>query len=219
MTTTTKTAITTNKKMHLGFFALFSVTVLAAAPFIANAADNASSELTQSITAGALSTDIRDGSGSILNNPAFAMNAATVSNSQQSVSGTFGSGTQRISVDNPGGADNGWTLAWNATVPGTGVWTSGGDSYPYNGAASAGQLTVDPSTGTLTALTGGSTGVSLGASTSFTGTTPITLMTADASSADIWNGYITGVSLTQTIPASQPAGSYTLDMTQTVTAG
>src|SRR5690606_9554019 len=137
--------------------------------FIANAATTATSELTQSITAGALSTDIRDESGDVVSDPAFAMDPAIVSTTMQTVDGVFGTGTQRISVDNPGGADGGWTLALNATTPGSGEWTSGSDSYPYNSSESAGRLTVDPSTGTISVVIGDSTGVSLGSSASFSG--------------------------------------------------
>lgn len=203
--------------LHLGAFLLFGAALLAM-PLIANAAPTATSELTQEISSGALSTDIRNSGGSVVASPSFAMSAATVSTSQQTVTGEFGSNSQRVSVDNPGGADGGWTLAWNATVPGTSEWTDGGNNYAYNGSEAAGRLTINPAAGSLTALTGGSTGLTLGSSGFFSGTTPITLLSADASSADIWNGYITGIDLTQTIPASQPAGSYTLDMTQTVTS-
>jgi hypothetical protein len=207
-----------NKKVTTGVVAIVGIAALAAVPFIAYAAPTATSRLTQQITAGALSTDIRDGSGNVLANPAFTMSAATVSNEQQTVTGTFGSETQRITVDNPGGASGGWTLALNATTPGTGTWTSGANNYPYNGTAAAGRLTVNPAAGAIVSTIGASTGISLGASTSFTGTTPVTLVTATEASDDIWNGYFTGIGLTQTIPASTPAGSYTLDMTQTVTA-
>ena len=52
----------------------------------------------------------------------------------------------------------------------------------------------------------------------FSGSNPVTLMSAAATADDIWNGYITGVSLKQDIPAGQQAGTYTLPMTQTVAA-
>lgn len=199
--------------------AMLTVVGVLAISSSAHAALTANSQLTQSITAGTISTDIRDAGGVVVSSPTFAMNAATVSNSMQTVTGTFGTSTQRISVDNPGGANGGWTLALNATVPGTGTWTSGGNTYAYNGAAAAnGQLTVNPAAGTLTSVTGGSTGITLGTSATFTGTSSITLINAAAASADIWNGYVTGIGLSQTIPASQPSGSYTLNMTQTVTA-
>lgn len=183
-----------------------------------NAAPTADSQLTQEITAGALSTDIRDASGNVVANPTFGMSSQTVSNSQQTSTGTFGSNAQRVTVDNPGGANGGWTLSWNASTPGTETWTSGTDTYAYNGTAANGQLTVNPAAGTLTSTIGSSTGITLGASAAFSGTTAVNLLTASAGSDDIWNGYVTGVGLSQTIPASQPAGSYTLDMTQTVAA-
>jgi len=185
---------------------------------VAYAATTANSQLTQQINAGVLSTDVRDGSNNIVASPSFAMSAVPVSTSVQTSTGTFGTSTQRISVDNPGGANNGWTLALNATTPGTGTWTNGGNSYAYNGTAATGQLTVDPSVSTITPVTGGATGVSKGASAGFTGTTPITLMSASSSAAQIWNGYLTGVGLSQSIPASTPAGSYSISLTQTVTA-
>lgn len=215
MNTTTNT---THKIAHLGVAALFGIGMIMIPPLIVSAAPTATSELTQQINAGAISTDIRDAGGSVVASPSFAMTTATISTSQQSVTGTFGSNTQRVTVDNPGGANGGWTLAWNATVPGTGTWTAGGNNYPYNSSAANGRLSVNPSVGSLTAVSGGATGITLGSNADFTGSTAITLITADASSADIWNGYVTGIGLTQTIPASQPAGSYTLDMTQTVTA-
>jgi hypothetical protein len=49
-------------------------------------------------------------------------------------------------------------------------------------------------------------------------TNSITLLTAAASSDDIWNGYLTGIGLSQKVPPSKPAGTYVLDLTQTVTA-
>ncbi|MDN5819590.1 MAG: hypothetical protein L0H38_02450 [bacterium] len=200
--------------------ALLVAAVAVTVPAAVNAASTADSELTQEITNGALSTDVRNVSGQIVASPSFAMDTATVSTSQQSVDGVFGTNTQRISVDNPGAADSGWTLALNATTPGTGVWSDGSNDYAYNDASPAnGQLTVDPSAGTVTALQGTSTGVSLAASpATFTGSGAITIATATAGSADIWNGYFTGIDLAQTIPASQPSGNYSLDVTQTVAA-
>ncbi len=212
------TTNTTHKKLHLGAFLLFGAALLGA-PLIANAAPTATSELTQEITAGVLSTDILDETGADVASPTFAMNSAVVSTEQQSVTGTFGSNTQRVTVDNPQAANGGWTLTWNATTPGTGEWTDGGsNTYPYNDTIANGRLTVNPVAGTLTSLVGASTSITLGTSTSFSGTSPITLISAAAGSDDIWNGYVTGVGLTQTIPASQPAASYTIDMTQTVAA-
>lgn len=196
-----------------------TVALAAVAPVAAQVLDDAESRLTQEITAGVATTDIRDASGNVLSNPAFQMGGVVASTQQQTATGTFGSSSQRVTVDNPGGANGGWTLTWNATTPGTGTWTGSEGNYAYNGATAAdGQLTVTPSAGTITPVIGGATGVSLGTAATFTGTTPVTLVTATAGSADVWNGYITGVGLSQTVPAAQPVGSYVLNMTQTLTA-
>ncbi len=203
-------------KRKISSLALALAVVVIASPS-AYAALTATSVLSQTINTGTASTDIRDAGGSVLSNPTISMNAATLSTSQQTVTGTFGSASQRITVDNPGGANNGWTLSLNATTPGTGTWTSGGNTYAYNGATAAlGQLTVNPSVGTITPVVGGATGVTLGTSSTFSASTPITLVSAAAGSADIWNGYATGIGLSQTIPANSPAGTYTLNMTQTL---
>lgn len=206
---------TTHKLLAL---AAVGVVAFGAAP-PAYAALTATSTLSQSITNGTLSTDVRDGSNVVVGSPSFSLSAVNVSTSQQSSTGTFGTATQRISVDNPGGANNGFSLTLNATVPGTGVWNDGAShTYPYNSTAALGRLTVDPSVSTWTANTGTTTSITKGTSAAFTSSTPITLATTSAALEDIWNGYVTGIGLTQTIPANMPAGTYTISMTQTVAA-
>jgi hypothetical protein len=147
------------------------------------------------------------------------MAAKTVSFSQQTSTGTFGDNQNRIYVENPGAANNGWTLTLNALQPGSGEWRSAGsDAYKYNANATTGQLTVNPSAGTITPVIGSGTGVLKNTATAFSGSNPVRLMTASASADKVWAGYITGIGLTQAIPASQSAGTYTLPMVQTVTA-
>lgn len=200
----------------LALAAIGAMVFTAAPP--AYAALTATSTLSQSITAGTLSTDIRDADNVVVGSPSFSMAARNVSTSQQSTTGTFGSSTQRISVDNPGGANNGFSITLNATTPGSGTWTSGGNTYAYNGTAATGQLTVDPQVSVWTANVGTTTSITKGTSATFNGSTAITLATTSAALEDIWNGYVTGVGLTQTIPANTPAGTYTISMTQTVAA-
>ena len=184
-----------SKKYGISAVATLTLVALAGAPH-AYAALSATSVLSQSITAGTISTDIRNGSNVVINNPTINMNAVTASTSQQTATGTFGSNAQRITVDNPGGANNGWTLSLNATNPATDVWTSGGNSYDFNAASAAGgQLTVNPTTGTTTASVGGTTGITMGTSATFNSTAAVALVNAAAASADIWNGYFTGISL------------------------
>lgn len=193
--------------------------VMAIGAPLTHAALTTGSQLQQQINPGVLNTDIRNSSNAVVASPSFAMGAAAVSTLQQTVTGTFGTATQRIAVDNPGGANSGWTLSLNATVPGTTKWTSGANNYDYNGTAATGQLTLNPSSAVLTAVVGSvASGFTKGTSTAFTGTTPITVLTAAGATDDIWNGYLTGIGVSQTIPAGQPAGSYTLDLTQTVAA-
>jgi hypothetical protein len=198
------------------------VAVVGGSAPLAHAALTANSNLTQSIGNGTLSTDIRDGSNAIVASPSFGMSAVNVSTSQQTTTGTFGTATQRISVDNPSGANNGFSITLNATDPTAGKWTSGANTYDFNDTVALGRLTVDPSVSTWTALVGTTTAITKGTSASFTGGTgaasAITLATASAALEDIWNGYMTGTTLTQTIPANQPAGTYTISMTQTVAA-
>lgn len=203
-------------KKILGIVAAFTV-VFVAAP-VAFAATEADSHLTQEISAGTLSTSIRNSGGTVVNNPAFAMTQATVSTATQTVTGTFGASETRISVDNPNSATGGWTLALNAEDPGTTTWVDGAKTYPYNGNSTTGQLSVNPNAGTITANVGGTTGVTKGSAASFSGSSAITLMQASNTAATYWNGYIVGIGLSQVIPGSQPAGNYTLNLVQTVTA-
>lgn len=186
---------------------------------IVNAATTSSSKLSQVIGAGVLSTSINDAGGAVVSNPSFSLSSVNVSTATQTTTGTFGTSSQRITVDNPGGANNGWTLALAATDGASATWSNGSNTYLFNGTTTTGQLTLNPAIATLTPS--GSytaTGITKGIQATFSAATPITLLTAASTSDDIWNGYLTGVGVSQIIPASQPTGSYTIDLTQTVTA-
>ncbi len=198
------------------------------------------SNLTQSITGGTLSTDILDASRVAVASPSAALSAKTFSFNCQSggsaSTGTLGSNVERLYVMNPDGADNGWTLTIAATGGATTRWANGGSSqfFDFNdpttsgctdGAdadSSGGQLTIDPSVGTLTAdcTTCTTTNVSKGSSASFSqgATDSITLLNAANISDDIWRGYLTGATLSQTIPGEQAADSYIINLTLTSTA-
>jgi hypothetical protein len=185
----------------------------------AHAALTSSSTLSQQITAGVLSTSIRDAAGVVVASPSFSMGSVVASTASQTATGTFGSNTQRITVDNPGGANNGWVLSLAATGGATATWTSGGSTYAFNGTTATGQLTINPSVSTITPASGNTaTGIAKGTSATFSVAVPITLITAALASEDVWNGYVTGIGVSQLIPASQPVGTYTIDLTQTVVA-
>jgi hypothetical protein len=210
---------------------------------VAYAANN--STFSQVINNGTLSTDIMDASRVTVASPAVGMSAKTFSFDCQAggsaSTGSFGTNTERIYVNNPDGADNGWTLAVAATSGATGRWANGGATQHIDfndptgstagctdgadadsGAGSAGQLSVNPAAGSLTTdcASCNTTGVTLGSSSAFSqGTTDsITLINAAAGSNDVWRGYLTGVAASQTIPAETPADSYTLNLTLTSTA-
>jgi len=193
----------------------------------------------QTINPGVLSTDILDASRVPVVSPSVAMTAKaflfSCASGASASTGTFGSGAQRIYVINPNGANNGWTLTMAATAGATAVWSDGGtNSYDFNDPTTAGctdgadtdtkigQLSVDPSVSTLTTDCASCvvTNVTKGSSSAFVETTlnSITLLSASLASDDVWRGYLTGVNLSQTIPAEQPAASYTLNMTLTATA-
>ena len=193
------------------------------------------STFNQTINAGALVTDIEDASRVTVASPSVTFTAKNFSFSclsgASASTGTFGTNTQRIYVTNPGGANNGWTLTLAATSGATALW---GTAIDFNDATTAGctdgadvdtkggQLTVDPSVGTLTADCGSCTtaNVTKGSSTAYVqGTTDsVTLLNAALASDDVWQGYLTGAAMSQTIPAETATGSYTLNMTLTVTA-
>lgn len=200
-------------------------------------------DLNQTINAGTLVTDIRDASRVTVASPAVAMSATTFSfdclSGGSRPTGTFGTNIERIYVDNPGAANNGWTLVMAATGGATDSWDNVGvtEQYDFNDAGGApagcgdsgdvdslvGQMSVDPATsGAITAdcTTCGTGNITLGIASAYDeGTTDdITLLNAAALSDDTGRWYLTGVDIDQTIPAEQPNDSYSINMTLTVTA-
>jgi hypothetical protein len=193
----------------------------------------------QTINPGVLSTDILDASRVAVGSPSVAMTTKSFlfacGSGANASTGTLGSGSQRVYIINPGGANNGWTLTMAATGGATAVWSDGGtNTYDFNDATTAGctdgadtdtkigQLSVDPSVSTLTTDCNSctTTNVTKGSSSAFVETSQnsITLMSATLASDDVWRGYLTGIALSQTIPAEQPAATYTINMTLTATA-
>lgn len=186
--------------------------------------------------AGTLTTDIVDASYVPVGSPTMAMSAATFSFTCQTKTGSFGTASQQIYVNNNNGANNGWTLTVAAQAT-TNVWDSVGTDYDFNdltgsgctdgadaGDSVGGQMTVNPSVATLAIGQCGScttNNISKGSSAAFNqGTTDtITLLTATAASDDVGDWTLQGVSISQKIPAEQPAASdYDINMVLTVTA-
>lgn len=194
--------------------------------------------LTQTITAGVLSTDILDASRNPVASPSVAMSAKAFGFDCQtgvdSSSGTLGTNTQRLYVNNPSGANNGWTLTMAATSGPTSTWSNGGatNKFDFNDPSActdgadadtqSGQLSLDPSVGTLTTDCSSctTTGVTKGSSSAFSQgvTDSLTVLSAAAGSDDVWRGYLTDGSIKQVIPGETPADSYTINLTLTATA-
>lgn len=216
--------------------ALFAATPLL--PDVTFAASN--SNFTQTINAGTLATDIRDSTTASVANPSVGMSTISYPfaclTGASRPTGTFGTNNERIYVDNPGNANNGWTLTLAATGGATTLWQNGGSTQNYDfndpggsgctdgGDADsvAGQLSIDPSVGAINThcASCNSTGITLGSASAYNqGTTDsITLVNAASSSSDFGRWYFTGIDADQTIPAEQAADSYTINLTLTVTA-
>ena len=207
-------------KILIGALAFSAVTLLAGSA--AQALNQ--TELTQIISAGTLSTDVVDASNNPVGAPAISLNTVSTSTSSQTTTATYGDNAQRVYVNNPGAALNNWNLTVAATSGNTATWVDGAKTFDFNdaagGGATNGQLTLNPAAATVN-LIGSSTntGITKGASASFVQGTvdTITLMSADASSQDVWAGYLTGIGVSQKIPAGQAPGTYKLNLTQTVT--
>lgn len=170
--------------------------------------------------AGELSVDIVDAAGDSVSSPSVGFSAITVGFSEQESTGTLGISTEKIRVTNTMESPA-WTLSIAAADGITDLWYEiGGESYDFNGSASEGRLTVDPSGGSITAIAPATstTGIFLGSSNAFQQgvVDSITLMSAGitAENRGIWD--LTGVDLTQDVPAEQPASDYDIDFTLTV---
>jgi hypothetical protein len=193
---------------------------------VARATDN--TELSQSIT-GVLDIKIVDAGGNEVSDPSVAFPSRAFSMLYQSSTATLGVSAQRMRVTNPTDTDT-WTLNMAAADGATDSWSNGTSTYDFNDpTASAGdgsdtdsvggQLTVDPSAGTIAGVGGTSTSnVSLGASDAFneeTNNNSIDLMTASSGAQAPGQWDLTGVSLSQTIPGGQATGNYTIGMVLT----
>ena len=197
---------------------------------------SATSNFTQTISAGTLSVDIVDGSYVTVGSPSVAMTTKTFSFACQTSTGLLGTTTQRIYVQNPDAADNGWVVNLAATNP-TDVWDSAGTDFDFNDPGSSGciddgattdadslggQMTVNPSVGSIatgSCLTCSTSNVTLGSSDSFVETSKnsILIVQGASGSSDIGDWLVTDVSVSQKIPAEQPAAAdYDINMMLTV---
>lgn len=182
------------------------------------------SNFTQTINSGSLAVDIVNASYETVTSPTMAMTSATFSFACQTKTGSFGTASEQIYVSNPDAADNGWTVSLAAAAT-TAVWDSAGTDFDFNDPGSSGcvddgattdtdslggQMTVNASGASIAQgpSSHGTTGISVGSSGSFVeGTTDsITIMSSDGTT-DVGDWTLQGVSVSQKIPAEQPAAS------------
>jgi hypothetical protein len=215
---------------NIGLFVL--VGLLGIGGFVVFAANT---QFNQTINPGVLSIGIVDAGYITVGSPAVTFGAVNLSVACQSTTGTLGTSSQQLYIQNPDGADNGWTVSiagssatsfWDGTPadydfndPSGSGCTDGGDADSLRG-----QLTVNPSVGTLAigqCLSCATTNISLGSQAAFSQGTldSITLLNAAAGSSDIGDWTFQGVSLSQTIPAEQAVASdYDIPMVVSVVA-
>lgn len=185
---------------------------------------------TQTINAGTLSANIyQSDDATPVSSPSVAFAAQNYSFQCKTSTATLGDANDKVNVTNLANGINTWNLAIAATGGFTSTWDDGAShTYKFNdntgSGCTNGQLTVDASVATLTddcnsSCTANDATVSKGASTAFNhggSVDSVTLLSDSAGTA--WEGYLTGISLSQKIPALQHSGSYTLGMTITLTS-
>ena len=184
------------------------------------------------IPAGSLTADIVDNLGVSVASPSITFNPLIFSFNFQTATGTLGSSTQKIRVSNST-ANPQWSLSIAATAGPTTYWQGATSNYDFNDPTAnavdgpdadtfGGQMTINPATGTLTPSGGcTNTGLTLGSSGAFNqgSLDSITLVTAGASSGTSCYWDLTGVGVSQTIPAEQAVASdYNLNMTLSIIA-
>lgn len=189
-------------------------------PF-ATGASNATT-LSAVVSGGTLSVDIVDGSNVTVGSPSVSFGAVTFNfDNSQNATGTLGTASQKIRLSNGrGGAATAWTLTMAATGGIATLWSGGAGTLDFNGSAGVGQLTVDPSGGTIAPTNSyASTGVTRGSSTAFNQgvTDSVTLLSGSTGANQPGRWDFTGVSLSQTIPALTAPATYTIGMTLTAT--
>lgn len=184
-----------------------------------------------------LAVDIVDANGSSVSSPSVSFSSLNTSFSCQTSTGTLGTSSAKIRIDNPT-ANNLWTLTIAATSGAASNWSNGASGqYDFNdpsgspGGCSdggdsdslAGQLTFDGSSSTVTSVLYNdcdTNGVTKGSSAGFNQGTvdSITLLNTSSSAITNCTYDATGFGVSQKVPEQKPTGTYTINMTLTITA-
>lgn len=186
------------------------------------------------ISDGVFSVKVVNGSGGTVSNPGITMSGGALKFSCSETAGVLGTSNQKVRVTNHS-AGTAWTLSIAATDGATAAWTDGSDTFDFNdptgsppgcseGAdadSRSGLLAVSFAGSTVTPSNGcTSDGVTTGISTAFEQGVTDDITLGRASSTAVTGCYwdYDGIDLAQTIPAEQKPGTYTLDLTITLTA-
>jgi hypothetical protein len=177
-------------------------------------------------------TDFVDNNANSLDDVSIDMSAIIANGRCQTATGTLGTATQKLSIYN-GSSSNGWSMSIAPTLGDDAKWMSTDQqhSYSFNNSSgfpagcdengNGGQLTVRPSNATITPWTlCSNNGISLSPDAAFGqgSSSAITIATGSSSVDQNCSWMVDGVDLSQKIPGSAKAGSYTLDLTQTIVA-
>ena len=225
-------------KMNLGVAFGLSLLVASLMGGVGYVLASSTSNFTLTINPGTLTIDIVDSTSShaTVASPSVAFSAATFAFACQTpgTTGTFGTATEAIYVQNPDAADSGWTASLAASAT-TATWTSAGTDLDFNDPTTSGcsdggdadsvsgQMEID-TTGTTVAVgecnscaTTSVTSTNTTASFSEGATDSIDLFSGAAASDDIGDWTLTGVTVDQTIPGEQPAAAdYDINMVLSV---
>jgi hypothetical protein len=164
-----------------------------------------------------------DQSGFTIANPSFDFENLLFSFDHQDSHAEFSTSSQRMRVYNPTTNET-WTANLSGSAPGA-QWVSGSNTYDFNDSTGSGytngQMTFDPSSGTISGVSGCSTSnISKGNSDSFVQASvdSIDIMTASAGAATScrWDFLGSADNITQKIPASQAVGNYSITMLLTI---
>ena len=151
--------------------------------------------------------------------PKVRMSDVLLMNQDVQSAGTYGKVGSRIIVDNPGVTNN-WSLTLSMKSSND-VWKSADNhTFEANGDPSTGVMTIDASGSMLTNITGSVSGtIIFGSPVTFNKTNyAVDIARYSGATNQFWRGAITGIQIKQYVPKKTPAGTYKINLVQTLTS-
>lgn len=186
-------------------------------------------QITTAAAGWSASVDIVDSLDTPVASPSVTMNSVVVTIGHQSATGIFSEASQKIRLTNNSGNPQ-WTLTLAADDGPTAFWDGTSQDYDFNDPTAnagdgldtdslGGRMSLNPTVGTL-GWTCSATGVTKWSSSSFYewATNSISFLTAGAGADTGCYWDFTGIDISQTIPGEKASGTYSINMTLTVTA-